>query len=196
RAVFQGALRQVGAIAAVDFEDMFDLLAGFAHGPLPRGRRLGVVSITGAGCVMAADAADCAGLELPKLSADTLATIGEVCPDWAPIRNPVDIWSSIEKSGVEKSYEKIGLAVAQDPRIDIVILTTTLFVGSIFDIGPVVSAIRAAAPEKPVATVLLAGGPLENRDWAIAAHRAGAATFPSVRRAVRALSAMANYALS
>lgn len=194
QAIFKGVLKQAGAFAAADLEDMFDLLAGFAHGPLPQGRRLGVISITGAGCVLAADAADRSGLSLPELSPHTISRIRRVCPDWAPIRNPVDVWSSIEQIGVEKAYEEIGLAVSQDPNIDMIVLAITLFEGTIFDIGPIVAAIKEASPDKTIATVLLGGGPLENRDWTIAAHRAGAATFPSLRRAVRALSTMADYA--
>lgn len=193
-AVFAGALRQAGGILAHDLEDLFDLLAGFAHGPLPAGRRVGVASITGAGCVLAADAASHFGLAAPPLGPETLARVRQWMPAWMPVANPVDIWGSIEKFGVEQSYENIGLALAQDAGIDMLVLAITLFPGSIFDVGPLVSRLREAAPGKPIATVLLGGGPLENRDWMKAAHRAGAATFPSLRRALRVLAAMADVA--
>ena len=63
----------------------------------------------------------------------------------------------------------------------------------VFDIGPIIAAMRQTAPEKPVATVLLGGGPEENRDWTAAAQSAGAATFPDLSRAMRALAALADY---
>jgi acetyltransferase len=191
-AVFRGVLRQAGAVAADDWEDLFTLLAGFAHGPRPTGNRLGVISITGAGCVLAADAAERYGLELPELSSRTIERIREVSPDWAPLRNPLDIWSTIERCGVADAYHHVAPAVAADPNIDMLIVATTLFDGTIFDCGPLVEKIRAAAPQKTVATVLLGGGPAENRAWTTAAHHAGAATFPSLHRAVRVLSMMRN----
>ena len=191
--VFAGVLRQAGAVSVSDLSELFDLLAGFAHGPLPNGRNLGAISITGAGCVLSADAAERFGLALPEFDDQTYARMREVCPDWAPLRNPVDIWSSIEKSGVEESYRQIGLAVAQDPSIDMLLMAITLFPGSIFDISSIIREIREAAPEKPVVTVLLGGGCEENRDWTRNAHRAGAATYPSIPRAVQALAAMVEY---
>jgi len=189
-AVFRGVLRQAGAIAADDWEDLFALLAGFAHGPRPAGNRLGVISITGAGCVLAADAAERYGLELPELTPHTIERVREVSPAWAPLRNPLDIWSTIERCGVADAYHKVAPVVAADPNIDMLIVATTLFDGTIFDCGPLVEEIRAAAPQKTIATVLLGGGPDENRAWTTAAHHAGAATFPSLHRAVRALSVM------
>ncbi len=189
-AVFRGALRQAGAIAAEDWEDLFSLLGGFAHGPRPTGNRLGVVSITGAGCVLGADAAARYGMVLPELSPETVTRIRAHSPDWAPLRNPFDIWSTIEKLGVADAYRHVVTAVASDPNIDAVVMATTLFPGTIFDCGPLIAEARAVAPHKPIATVLLGGGPDENRAWTTAAHRAGAATFPSLHRAIRALAAM------
>ena len=190
-AVFHGALRQVGAIEADSLEDLFDLLSGFGNLPLPKGPGLGLVSITGAGCVLGADYAERYGLQLPKLQPATVERIGRVCPDWSSIRNPVDMWPAIERNGVAEAYRLIGLAMASDPGIDLLILTTTLFDGSFFDITPVIAAIREIAPEKPVATVLIGGGAEENRAWTANARRAGAATFADLSRAIRVLGTMA-----
>ena len=189
--VFSGVLRQARAVAANDLEDFFDLLAGFAHGPRPRGRRLGVISITGAGCVLSADAAEKYEMQIAELSDSTVSRIRRVCPAWAPVRNPVDMWSAIEKSGVEAAYREIGLALAQDPQVDALVLIITLFPGTIFDIGPIIAEIKQAAPDKPVVTALIGGGPEENCDWMIAAHRGGAATFANPVQAIRVLAAMA-----
>jgi acetyltransferase len=194
-AVFRGVLRQAGAIPAEDWEDLFTLLTGFAHGPLPAGNRAGVISITGAGCVLAADAAERHGLVVPDLSPSTIDRIREFSPSWAPLRNPLDIWSTIERLGVEEAYHRVAPVVAADPNIDMLIVATTLFDGTIFDCSSLIDKIRDVAPHKPVATVLIGGGPDENRAWTIAAHRSGAATFHSLPRAIRALAAMRDAAL-
>jgi len=192
-AVYRGVLRQVGAIHAGNLNELFAFVAGFEHGPLPRGNRLGVLSITGAGCVLAADAAERHGLELPTLQPATIARIRRICPDWAPIRNPVDIWSSIEKSGVEASYREIGLAVAADPQVDMVLLAITLFEGTIFDIEATVRAIKIEAPDKTVATALFGGAAEDNRAWTALAHRGGAATFTSLDLAVETMAHMYDF---
>jgi len=186
-------LRQVGAIHAGDLNELFAFVAGFEHGPLPRGNRLGVLSITGAGCVLAADAAERHGLELPTLQPATIARIRRICPDWAPIRNPVDIWSSIEKSGVEASYREIGLAVAADPQVDMVLLAITLFEGTIFDIEATVRAIKIDAPDNTVATALFGGAAEDNRAWTALTHRGGAASFTSLDLAVKTLAHMHDF---
>lgn len=194
-AVFAGAMRQAGAVAAHNLNDLFDLLACFGAGRRPAGRRVGLVSITGAGGVLGADAADRHGLVLPELSEATMRRIRASLPAWAAVHNPVDIWSTIEQLGVEAAYREIGLAVAEDPAMDMIVLTITLFPGSIFDVGPIIAAMREVAPDKPIATVLIGGGAGENRDWTRAAAAAGAATFPDVARAMRALGALADYYL-
>jgi len=193
--VFAGAMRQAGAIAAHHLNDLFDLLACFGAGRRPAGRRVGLVSITGAGGVLGADAADRHGLSLPELSAATISRIRASLPAWASVHNPVDIWSTIEQLGVETAYREIGLAVVEDPSVDMVVLTITLFPGSVFEIGPIIAAMREVAPDKPVVTVLIGGAAAETRDWTRAAAAAGAATFPDVARAMRTLGALADYYL-
>ena len=105
QAVFDAAARQAGAVMVSDFAEMFDCTEAFASSPLPRGNGLGVVSISGVGCVLSADHAEQHGLALPDLAPRTERAIRTVVPSWAPVRNPVDIWSAIEMHGAEAAYD-------------------------------------------------------------------------------------------
>jgi acyl-CoA synthetase (NDP forming) len=64
--------------------------------PLPEGKRVGIVTGGGGLGVIAADACADEGLEVVKLSDETLASIGQYMPDyWVP-GNPVDLVAGLD----------------------------------------------------------------------------------------------------
>ena len=75
-AAFEAAVRQAGAVRVRSVEELFDLARCLASQPLPRGRRLLVVTNGGGLGVIAADAARDAGLEV--------ASLEPASPDTAP----------------------------------------------------------------------------------------------------------------
>ncbi len=191
-AVLAGALRQAGVIRAEDLEDLFDLLEGLGHLPPAAGRRVAVVSITGVGCVLAADAADASGLSLPPLPATCLARARAVYPPWAPARNPVDMWAAIERSGVERAYTVLAEAVLAEPEFDALLLVFTLIPEADFDAAALVARLRAEHPAKPIAAVFMGGEAARLQAWSLAFRRAGVPVYPSPRRALRVLAALAS----
>lgn len=84
------------------------------------GRRLVVVSNSGASCVMAADAAEPLGLALAPLSAATQAALAERLPGFAATANPVDVTAALlTNSGL---FGDVLPVVAADPAADLVLL--------------------------------------------------------------------------
>lgn len=189
-AVFAGLLRQLGVERARDFEDFFDLLEGFARLPLPAGDRVGVVSITGVGCVLWADAAAEEGLRPAALSPQTLARTREVFPDWAPVRNPVDMWSAIERCGVEKAYRVLAEALLDDPGVDALLCIFTLIPESDFDAGSLFAKLRQRRSEKPLLACLFGGDAERALEFRRGLRRAGVPVFASPARAMRVLGAL------
>ena len=61
----------------------------------PNGNRVVAISNSGASCVMAADAADRHGLQLPTLSAAVTAELRRVLPSFASHQNPVDLTAAL-----------------------------------------------------------------------------------------------------
>ncbi|MBM3957921.1 MAG: hypothetical protein FJ313_07705, partial [Gemmatimonadetes bacterium] len=193
-AVFDGALRQARARRVSDFEEMFDLAKAFELCPLPAGGGLGVVSITGLGCVLSADAADAAGLEMARPSASAVSAMREALPEWAPAANPADIWAAIEYGGAERGYGTAARALASDPGVHSLVVIFTLIPESRIDAAGLFEGLRRAHPEKPLAAVLMAGEAGMRLDWKLELEEAGVPTYPGPERAVRALAALWDYA--
>jgi acyl-CoA synthetase (NDP forming) len=63
----------------------------YLQGALPRGKRFVALSNSGASCVMAADAAEEFGLELPQFAAGTQAKLRAALPAFATPANPLDV---------------------------------------------------------------------------------------------------------
>jgi acyl-CoA synthetase (NDP forming) len=67
----------------------------YLHGGRPKGRRFVAVSNSGASCVMAADAAEELGLELPDLGGPAKRRLKEVLPPFATPANPLDVTGAL-----------------------------------------------------------------------------------------------------
>ena len=86
----------------------------------PAGRRLAIVSNSGATGVLATDAAKRAGLELAPLSADTQAKLRAALPGFASARNPIDITAALlSNSGLFSDVLPIAGA---DPSVDLFLI--------------------------------------------------------------------------
>lgn len=84
------------------------------------GRRLVVVSNSGASCVMAADAAQTFGLSLAPLSDATQAALAERLPGFATTANPVDVTAALLTNSA--LFGEVLPVVAQDPSADLFLL--------------------------------------------------------------------------
>ncbi len=94
--IFESAWGQAGLVRAHTIEEAAAVAAAFVNSPLPRGRRVGIVTGGGGLGVMASDACTEAGLEVVALSDKTLAEIGSNLPDWWVPGNPVDLVAGLD----------------------------------------------------------------------------------------------------
>jgi len=67
----------------------------YLHSGRPKGRRFVAVSNSGASCVMAADAAEEFGLELPQFGKETQAKLKQALPAFATPSNPLDVTGAL-----------------------------------------------------------------------------------------------------
>jgi acyl-CoA synthetase (NDP forming) len=184
------ALRQAGAVRVDDFGMLFDQARGFERLVRPSGRRLGVVSITGVGCVLAADACGACGLELPPLGPETLERIRRVAPPWAPIGNPVDMWSTIERAGPGEAYRELAAAVIEDDAVDALLMVFISIPESWFDPADVFGDLRARRPGKPVLAAVFGDEPAFD-PFRQGLETLGIPVFDEPARAVRVLAGVA-----
>lgn len=89
-AIYDAVLREGGAYRARSTEEMLDVAIAARPRIYPTGKNLGIVTISGGGGVLMADAADEFGLEVSPMPDDAQAAIKEVVP-FAGTRNPVDV---------------------------------------------------------------------------------------------------------
>ncbi|KAI3589360.1 Acetyl-CoA synthetase (ADP-forming) alpha and beta chain [Cupriavidus sp. U2] len=92
----------------------------YLRGWQPAGRRLVVVSNSGASCVMAADTADTLGISMAPLSAATQSALADRLPGFAATANPVDVTAALlTNSGL---FGDVLPVVGADPSADLVLL--------------------------------------------------------------------------
>jgi acyl-CoA synthetase (NDP forming) len=88
--VSEAAFKQCGVIRVEEVSELVDVTLALLGQPLPRGRRVGVLSTGGGGAVMAADALMRQGLELPALSPATMDKLDSIFSRRWSHGNPVD----------------------------------------------------------------------------------------------------------
>ena len=191
--VFDAVCRRTGLIRVHNSEAFFDTLSAFEKLPLPRGNRMGVLSITGMGCVAATDAAEEHGIVLPALTPETLTRLGEVMPVWAPVRNPIDMWSAIEQHGSKKASSHIARCLMDQKDVDALLITFVLMPESMMDISEAFAETFKRHPYKPVFASYYGGtaGKIAHIHEGFAAL--GVPCYPTPERAIFAFSRMVEY---
>jgi acetyl coenzyme A synthetase (ADP forming)-like protein len=109
---------QCGVTRVDTMEELFDVAMLLANQPVPRGNRVGIVTNAGGPGIMASDACETHGMEVPILEDATMVALRGVLAKEASVRNPVDMIASASPA----SYEKCVELVARDPRVDAVMV--------------------------------------------------------------------------
>ncbi len=92
-AVSQAAFRQAGAIPACTTEEFHDCLFALSlnYDRLPKDNRVAIVTISGGPSVIASDACEESGLDVPQLSDAARNRLRALLPSFAADSNPVDM---------------------------------------------------------------------------------------------------------
>ncbi len=193
--VLRGALAQAGVIEVDGIDGLFDAAKAFSYCPVPAGPNLGVVSITGAGTVLVADACQRRGLCLPAPSREAARRAEKGLPGWARLVNPMDIWSATLQGTVEDAYRVILRAFAEERDMHMLMAVFTLVPESDFDAAALLSEIRRRHPEKPLLACFLGASEVDRRRWFAALEDIGVPVYDSVERCVDAAWALARYGI-
>ncbi len=89
--VFDAACRQAGIVLVEKPMELLDLSAVFSSLPLPKGKRVGLMTLGGGWGVVAADLCAKNGLQIPDLPSAIKEKISKILPDFWSHANPVDI---------------------------------------------------------------------------------------------------------
>ncbi len=94
--LFEAACRQAGITLTYSIEEAGVTAAAFVNRPLPRGKRVGIITGGGGLGVIACDFCTEIGLEVATLSGETLSKLEELLPDWWVPGNPVDLVAGLD----------------------------------------------------------------------------------------------------
>lgn len=129
--------RQTGIIRADTLAEMFGVARALTTQPLPRGRRVALVTNAGGPAILCADALEAAGLRVEPLRDATRAALAARLPAAASTRNPVDM---IASAGPETYREVVETVLAADEVDALVVLYTPV---GMFDVDAIRRAVLA-----------------------------------------------------
>ena len=144
--------RQAGVIRARTLDELIDVATLLSAQPVPRGRRVALVTNAGGLGILAADACEAAGLELPEPSEVTRAALAEVMPAEGSGANPIDLLGG----ATAESFAAALPPVLADPAFDAAIVLFVPTVGTDEEaVGAAISRAAASALHKPVLCVFI-----------------------------------------
>lgn len=193
-AVLRGALTQAGVIPVDSIDGLFDGAKALAYCPPPAGPNLGVVSITGAGTVLAADACQRRGLRLPPPAEGTAREARAGLPEWARLANPMDIWSATLRGSVEDAYRVIVEAFSRQGDMHTILVVFSLVPEAEFDGAEMLAQAKAAHPDKPFLACFLGACEEDRKRWFRSMEEKGIPVYDSIERAVDAAWVLAAHA--
>jgi acyl-CoA synthetase (NDP forming)/GNAT superfamily N-acetyltransferase len=177
---------QAGVIRTDTLGELLDAARVLVDQPLPAGSRLAIVGNAGGLNILAADAAEPAGLAVPGLSDRVLGELRDLAPGAAGVGNPVDL-------GAEATPAVLADAIAVLARSGEVDAVVATYVSTrTNDVVGAMAALAAAAddaPDLPMVAVVV-GAP--DAPVTLGARRVPVFALPE--EAVRAMGRAASYA--
>jgi acetyl coenzyme A synthetase (ADP forming)-like protein len=164
-AAVDALFRQAGVIRARTLDELIDVASLVAVQPVPRGRRVALLTNAGGLGILAADACEAAGLELPQPSEETRAALAANMPAEGSMANPIDLLGGANA----QSFAEALPPVLRDPAFDAVIVLFVPTVGTDEEkVGAAISRAAATADGKPVLCAFLSarGAPASLRSEA------------------------------
>jgi acetyl coenzyme A synthetase (ADP forming)-like protein len=151
-AAVEALFRQAGVIRAHTLDELIDVASLLTVQPVPRGRHVALLTNAGGLGILAADACEAAGLELPQPGEETRKALAETMPPEGSMANPIDLLGGANA----QSFAHALPPVLQDPAFDAVIVLFVPTVGTDEEaVGAAISRAAATGDGKPVLCVFL-----------------------------------------
>ena len=185
--VYQAVFSQNGVLRADSLDELFDL-ALLAQAPRrPRGRRVQVVSISGAAGILMADVGSELGLEFSDLSPATKDELRKIMPTFASITNPMDVTAeAVARPGLLTQAAEVILT---DPNVDNLVMFFGIVPGAHERLATGIAQVAQGTDK----LVMMTWFPLPRADIWMSLARAGVPVFSEPARGIRALGKMAQY---
>lgn len=154
---------QSGVIRAESLEALFALASSLSYQPLPRGRRVGIITNAGGPAILCTDACEAGGLTVPELSERLRSKLASFLPSAAALKNPVDL---IASATPDQFAGAIELLLTSDEVDALIVLYMSVTVADTDGIAAgiqrgLAAARRAGATGQPVLIGWMAEGDLD-----------------------------------
>ena len=116
----EALFHQTGVIRADTLGEMFDLALVSSTQPLPKGRRVAILTNAGGLGILCADACEANGLTVQELSAETRKQLQQFLPEAASLANPVDMIAS----ATAEDFRKAAAILIDAAEVDALIALT------------------------------------------------------------------------
>jgi acetyl coenzyme A synthetase (ADP forming)-like protein len=143
---------QAGVIRVDTLEDLLGTAMVLAHQPLPKGRRVAIVSNAGGPGILAADACAGAGLEVPELSEDTQRRLREFVAADASVHNPIDL---VAGATADDFGRALRVVLDGNDADALVVIFTPPLVTRADDVAAAIARAAADAGETPIVACFL-----------------------------------------
>ena len=200
-AVWEAAARQAGVVSVKSMDELEDAVVTFLFLASPPRRGVAIVLEGGGSSVVAADAADRAGLAVPPLSQEVRAALRQFVPvAGTGLGNPVELPWMEDRERFSKTID----VVASAPGIDLILVlarfnwippgyTPAEYPGAMAD----ALAQASSHTNKPIAVAVAPPRTAETMtmliDFQEGCARAGLPVYPSIERALDAIAKFARW---
>jgi len=185
--VYQAVFSQNGVLRADSLDELFDLALLAQARRRPRGRRVQVVSISGAAGILMADVGSELGLEFSDLSPATKDELRKIMPTFASITNPMDVTAeAVARPGLLTQAAEVILT---DPNVDNLVMFFGIVPGAHERLATGIAQVAQGTDK----LVMVTWFPLPRADIWMSLARAGVPVFSEPARGIRALGKMAQY---
>jgi acetyltransferase len=186
-ASYSAIFEQGGIIRVHQVSQLFDYAQAFSTQPMPKGRKIAIITNAGGPGIITTDAAVKNRLQLSKLSQATLDALIPEMPDTASLHNPIDVIGDATR----QRYEAAMKYVFNDPGVDCgVVILTPQAMTDVAEIAKVVPPV-AKASQKPIVGAFMGMVDVLQGVSFLQQHDIPNYIFPE--DAVQALAAMCDY---
>ncbi|HEX6760533.1 MAG TPA: GNAT family N-acetyltransferase [Propionibacteriaceae bacterium] len=146
--------RQAGVLRMDTLGELFDAARLLTEQPLPAGDRVAIVGNAGGLNILAADAAEAAGLKVVEFSATLQQKFTDLTPHLAGVANPVDLGADAPPATIGRAIRALGSSGEADTLVVTLVATRTN------DLPGALVALSEAAddqPHLPIVAVVVGG---------------------------------------
>lgn len=123
-AAYRAIFERYGVIEAEDADEAVAIAGMVLTCPLPKGRRAGIITVSGGGGAWMADTLSAHGLTVPGLSEASQAALRPLMPSYGAAGNPVDVTAQGSNTG--PAMMTVMEHLAGSDEIDMIVLVTSL----------------------------------------------------------------------